>query len=74
MPQVLTVKNNTRPEVIMSASDFEDLIDTHLGMDCAKWYHEQITSLTELIEELSLYIDDKYVKEDVEGVLKVNGF
>ena len=34
MPQMLTLSNG-RPETILSTKDFEDLIDKHMGMDCA---------------------------------------
>ena len=37
MPQMLTLSNG-RPETILSPKDFEDLIDKHMGMDCANYY------------------------------------
>lgn len=41
MPQMLTLSNG-RPETILSPKDFEDLIDKHMGMDCANYYQNQI--------------------------------
>ena len=40
MPQMLTLSNG-RPETILSPKDFEDLIDKHMGMDCANYYQNQ---------------------------------
>ena len=73
MPQVLTMSNG-RPETILSPKDFEDLIDKHMGMDCANYYQNQIEQLSECIRELSSYIDDEYVLQDVEEVLRVHGY
>lgn len=73
MPQVLTMSNG-RPETILSPKDFEDLIDKHMGMDSANYYQNQIEQLSECIRELSSYIDDKDVLQDVEEVLRVHGY
>ena len=73
MPQVLTMSND-RPETILSPKDFEDLIDKHMGMDSANYYQNQIEQLSECIRELSSYIDDKDVSQDVEEVLRVHGY
>ena len=73
MPQVLTMSNG-RPETILSPKDFEDLIDKHMGMDSANYYQNQIEQLSECIRELSSYIADKYVSQDVEEVLRVHGY
>ena len=73
MPQVLTMSNG-RPERILSPKDFEDLIDKHMGMDSANYYQNQIEQLSECIRELSSYIDDKDVSQDVEEVLRVYGY
>lgn len=73
MPRVLQM-NNGRPETILSPKDFEDLIDKHMGMDCANYYQEQIEQLSECIRDLAQYVDDKYVQQDVEEVLKVHGY
>ena len=73
MPQVLTMSNG-RPETILSSKDFEDLIDKHMGMDSANYYQNQIEQLSECIRELSSYIDDKDVSQDVEEVLRVYGY
>lgn len=73
MPRVLSMSNG-RPETILSPKDFEDLIDKHMGMDCANYYQNQIEQLSECIRDLSNYIDDSYVKQDVEEVLKENGY
>ena len=51
MPQMLTLSNG-RPETILSPKDFEDLIDKHMGMDCANYYQNQIEQLSELIRDL----------------------
>lgn len=51
MPQMLTLSNG-RPETILSLKDFEDLIDKHMGMDCANYYQNQIEQLSELIRDL----------------------
>ena len=73
MPQVLTMSNG-RPETILSPKDLEDLIDKHMGMDSANYYQNQIEQLSECIRELSSYIDDKDVSQDVEEVLRVHGY
>lgn len=73
MPQVLTMSNG-RPETILSPKDFEDLIDKHMGMDSTNYYQNQIEQLSECIRELSSYIDDKDVSQDVEEVLRVHGY
>ena len=73
MPQVLTMSNG-RPETILSPKDFEDLIDKHMGMDSANYYQNQIEQLSECIRELSRYIDDKDVSQDVEEVLRVHDY
>ena len=73
MPQVLTMSNG-RPETILSPKDFEDLIDKHMGMDSANYYQNQIEQLSEFIREVSSYIDDKDVSQDVEEVLRVHGY
>ena len=73
MPQVLTMSNG-RPETILSPKDFEDLIDKHMGMDSANYCQNQIEQLSECIRELSSYIDDKDVSQDVEEVLRVHGY
>ncbi len=46
MPQMLTLSNG-RPETILSPKDFEDLVDKHMGMDCANYYQKQIEQLSE---------------------------
>lgn len=53
MPQMLTLSNG-RPETILSPKDFEDLIDKHMGMDCANYYQNQIKQLSELIRDLTV--------------------
>lgn len=53
MPQMLTLSNG-RPETILSPKDFEDLIDKHMGMDCANYYQNQIEQLSELIRDLAV--------------------
>lgn len=53
MPQMLTLSNG-RPETILSPKDFEDLIDKHMGMDCANYYQNQIEQLSELIRDLTV--------------------
>lgn len=73
MPQVLTMSNGT-PETILSPKDFEDLIDKYMGLDCANYYQNQIEQLSECIRDLTSYVDDKYITEEVEEVLKVNGY
>lgn len=73
MPEVLTVKGN-KPEAIFSARDFEDLIRTHMGDDCAKYYHSQIETLSSVVEDLDKYVDDVDVHSDVEEALKQYGY
>lgn len=51
MPEMLTVKDS-KPETIFSARDFENLIRTHMGDDCAKYYHSQIETLSSFVEDL----------------------
>lgn len=73
MPQVLQMSNG-RPETIISPKDFEDLVDKYMGMDCANYYQNQIEQLSECIESLASYVNDKDVKQEVEEVLKVHGY
>lgn len=73
MPRVLTMSNG-RPETILSPKDFEDLIDKHMGLDCANYYQNQIEQLSECIRGLATYIDDKDITEEIEEVLKENGY
>jgi len=73
MPQVLAMSNGT-PETILSPKDFEDLIDKYMGLDCANYYQNQIEQLSECIRDLASYVDDKCITEEVEEVLKVNGY
>lgn len=72
MPEMLVIKN--KPETIFSARDFEDLIRTHMGDDCVKYYHNQIQTLSSMVEDLDKYVDDVYVHSDVEEVLKLYGY
>lgn len=74
MPQVLALKPNDKPETIFSPRDFEELIDKHMGFDLARFYRSQIEQLSECIRDLSNYIDDKDISEEIEEVLKVNGY
>lgn len=73
MPQMLTLRNG-KPETILSPKDFEDLIDKHMGMDCANYYQNQIEQLSELIRDLDSYVDDKDVHSTVKEVLKEHGY
>ena len=73
MPQMLTLSNG-RPETILSPKDFEDLIDKHMGMDCANYYQNQIEQLSGCIRGLADYIDYKDVLTEIEEVLKVHGY
>ena len=74
MPQVLALKPNDKPETIFSPRDFEELIDKHMGMDSAKYYRRQIEQLSECIRSLAQYVNDPDITEEVEEVLKVNGY
>lgn len=73
MPKMLTMSNG-RPETILSSRDFEDLIDKYMGSECANHYHEQIEQLSECIRELSSYINDSAIAEEIEEVLKIDGY
>lgn len=73
MPQVLQMSNG-RPETILSSKDFEDLVDKYMGMDCANYYQNQIEQLSECIESLASYVNDRDIKQEVEEVLKVHGY
>lgn len=73
MPKVLTMSSG-RPETILSPRDFEDLIDKYMGSDCADHYHEQIEQLSECIRDLSNYINDSTITEEIEEVLKIYGY
>lgn len=73
MPEVLAMKDN-HPETVFSPMDFEELIDKHMGWDCAKYYHNQIEQLSSYIRELDGYVDDSAVHSDTEEVLKCNGY
>lgn len=73
MPKMLTMSNG-RPETILSSRDFEDLIDKYMGSESANHYREQIEQLSECIRELSSYINDSTIAEEIEEVLKINGY
>lgn len=73
MPQMLTLSNG-RPETILSSKDFEDLVDKHMGTDCANYYQKQIEQLSELIRDLDSYVDDRDVHSTVKEVLKEYGY
>ena len=73
MPQVLTMSNG-RPETILSPKDFEDLIDTHMGLDSANYYQNQIEQLSECSRGLTDCINDKDILAEAEEVLKVHGY
>lgn len=73
MPMVLKMSNG-KPETIVFTKDFEDLIDKYMGLECANYYQNQIEQLSNCIKDLTEYIDDEYVRKDVEEVLKVHGF
>ena len=73
MPQMLTLSDG-KTEKILSPKDFEDLIDKHMGMDCANYYQNQIEQLSELICDLNSYVDDEYVHSTIEEVLKEYGY
>ena len=51
MPEVLIMKDN-HPETVFYPRDFEELIDKHMGWDCAKYYHNQIEQLSSYILSL----------------------
>lgn len=72
MPKVLMVKD--KPETLFSTRDFEELIDKHMGLECAKHYREQITELSDCIRDLTKYIDDKDICSEVEEVLEISGY
>ena len=72
MPKVLMVQD--KPETLFSTRDFEELIDKHMGFDCAKHYREQITELSDCIRDLTKYIDDKDICSEVEEVLEISGY
>jgi hypothetical protein len=72
MPKVLMVKD--KPETLFSTRDFEELIDKHMGFECAKHYREQITELSDCIRDLTKYIDDKDICSEVEEVLEISGY
>ena len=73
MPEVISIKGQ-RPDVIFNARDFEELIDKHMGMGCAKYYRSQIEQLSDCIRELTAYVNDKDVQADMEEVLRINGY
>lgn len=73
MLQVLQMSNG-RPETILSPKDFEDLVDKYMGLDCANYYQNQIEQLSECIRDLASYVNDKDIMEEIEEVLKVNGY
>lgn len=73
MSKMLTMSNG-RPETILSPRDFEDLIDKYMGRDCANHYHEQIEQLSECIRDLTKFINDEAVSEEIEEVLEINGY
>lgn len=72
MPKVLMVKD--KPETLFSTRDFEELIDKHMGFECAKHYRKQITELSDCIRDLTKYIDDKDICSEVEEVLEISGY
>lgn len=73
MGQMISMRNG-RPEPINTPSDFEDLIYKYMGSECADYYHQQIKELSECIEDLSMYINDRDILKDVEEVLLNRGF
>ena len=73
MSQVLAMSNG-KPETILSTKDFEDLVDKHMGLDCANYYQNQIEQLSGCIRGLAEYINDKDILAEVEEVLKVHGY
>lgn len=73
MSQMISVRNG-RPNLIITPSDFEDLINKNMGCECADYYHRQIKELSECIEDLSTYINDKDIQKDVMEVLFSHGF
>lgn len=73
MRQVIELKDRS-VETIFGARDFEYLIDKYMGYESAKCYRQQIEELSDCIRDMANYIDDEYVKSDVEEVLKVNGY
>lgn len=73
MGQMILMKNG-RPEPVTSPADFEDLIDKYMGSESADHYNRQIKELSECIQELSTYINDRDIQQDIEEVLQVNGF
>ena len=74
MPQVLALKPNDKPETIFSPRDFEELIDKHMGFDSARFYRSQIEQLSECIRSLAQSVNDPDISEEIEEVLKVNGY
>lgn len=74
MPEVLSMKPDNKPETIFAPRDFEELINKHMGWDSAKYYHSQIEQLSECIRSLAQYVNDPDISEEVEEVLKVNGY
>lgn len=73
MPEILVMKDSKR-EIIFAPRDFEELVEKYMGEDCARFYRSQIEQLSECIRDLSNYIDDKDISEEIEEVLKVNGY
>lgn len=53
---LLKVKGQVDYELVCGAKDMEYIIDKHLGREVADFYRNQIEELTDLINELTLYV------------------
>lgn len=53
---LLKVKGQEDYELVCGAKDMEYILDKHLGKEVAEFYRNQIEELTDLINEMGLYI------------------
>lgn len=58
----------------ISPAELEALISAGLGKDLANQYHSQLEQLSSCIRDLVRYIDDRSLADEMEEVIKENGF
>lgn len=61
-------------EPVPTPTEFEELIRTLLGTNLADLYHRQLEQLSGCIRDLVRYVNDPLISEEMEEVIKENGF
>lgn len=59
---------------VSSPAEFERLVKARLGEDLADYYHSQLEQLSSCIRDLVRYIDEPSLADEMEEVIKENGF